>query len=71
VRHLYEEEFFNCTHAGVGGVPWPKPLKKMPWDIIVEIPPGSDTNVTYEQDKNESDKVWKWVESFISNYGFK
>jgi hypothetical protein len=31
-----EENFFHCTHAGMGGVPWTAPVGQSPNDFIVE-----------------------------------
>jgi hypothetical protein len=33
---LYREEFFVCTHGGMGGTPWTVPEGKSPNDFIVE-----------------------------------
>jgi hypothetical protein len=38
---LYREEFFICTHGGMGGTPWTAPEGKSPNDFIVE--PGENT----------------------------
>lgn len=91
----------NCTHGGVGGVPWPVPEspRRIAPPVIMapgspslpytgprppEKPPGPDdrvdegfpdfrTNITYHQDRVESEKLWHSdkVQSFIGQHGFQ
>jgi hypothetical protein len=83
--HLLEKEKFDCTHGGMGGVPWTVPTiienpdhamwRRVPDQsrlnqYIVEGPVPPGTNVTYAQDARESEKVWRFVQKFINQHGF-
>jgi hypothetical protein len=66
----YESAEFTCTHAGMGGVPWPRPAEKSQNDFIDEGLPDGRTNVTYYQDGWMSNRVWTHVKPFVGKHGF-
>jgi hypothetical protein len=66
----YEEYVFHCTHAAMGGMPYPVPPGESSNDFIVEGFPDGRTRVTYHQDKLGADRVWYVAEKFIVKHGF-
>jgi hypothetical protein len=67
---MYRQEFFHCTHGGMGGTPWIAPAGKSLNDFVDEGLPDGKTNVTYAQDAAVSAQVWSYVQPFISEYAF-
>ena len=74
---------FMCTHGGMGGTPWDIPAGKNSHDFVdegtaealaspVRFGPfwNYHTNVTYEQDKTVSARVWQFVQPFILTHGY-
>jgi len=59
----YAEEFFLCTHGGVGGTPWWNSPSRSATarlsDLIYED--GIPTAVTYQQDLAGAATVWTWM----------
>jgi hypothetical protein len=66
----YEEYSFHCTHAAMGGMPYPVPPEKSPNDFIVEGFPDGETRVTYSQDQLGADRVWYVAGKFMAKHGF-
>ena len=61
---------FNCTHGGMGGVPWkPEKGEKMT-DYINEGGTDGRTNITFAQDEIVSTQVWNHVQPFLRKYKF-
>ena len=54
---LDRKKMFNCTHGGMGGVPWTKPIM----GVIDEGWPDYKTNVTVPMDQAGSADVQSWV----------
>ena len=67
----YSEAIFHCTHGAMGGMPYPVPPGGSPNDYIVEGLPDGKTNTTYAQDALGSDRVWYYVQPFMSRHGFQ
>lgn len=72
----YMEEFFMCTHAGMGGVPWRLAKGESETELIYEkgtaSPTGYDgaTRISYKQDSFVSDQVWQWAYPWLLKMGF-
>jgi len=66
----YSAAIFYCTHAGMGGVPWPVPAGRSRDDFVDEGYPDGRTNTTYAQDALGSSRVWSYVGPFIAKHGF-
>ena len=54
---LDRKKLFNCTHGGMGGTPWSKPIM----GVIDEGAPDYKTNVTVPMDEAGSADVQSWV----------
>lgn len=79
---IYTERFYMCTHGGMGGTPWKPKLGQSTSELIDEgyaedaLNAGLlgaffyKTNVTFAQDKSESQKIWVDVQPFIRTHGF-
>jgi hypothetical protein len=67
----YSEAIFHCTHGAMGGMPYHVPAGASANDLIVEGFPDGVTNTTYAQDALGSDRVWYYVQPFISKQGFQ
>lgn len=66
---------FMCTHGGMGGVPWNAQKDgKQPGDYIdegiSEQAYNGRTNITYQQDVENSQSVWNDVVPFLREHGF-
>jgi hypothetical protein len=82
---VYRNAEFRCTHAGIGGVPWPLPTRREPGPPPREVPDHSrqnelifefgsgQTNITYAQDNAESGRILndRVVAGFIRDHGFQ
>lgn len=59
----YTQEYFLCTHGGVGGCPWwnspTRPATVRLSDLIYED--GIPTAVTYQQDLAGAAAAWTWM----------
>lgn len=66
----YTEQYFMCTHGGVGGTFWQRG-EHAPTDRIYEgFPDNRLTQITYEQDERVSGDVWKAALPFIQTQRF-
>ena len=54
---------FFATHGGMGGAPWKKPADEADSNLVMEGWGDGYTLVSYEQDLNASQKVWRWAKS--------
>ena len=66
---IYEEEFFFCTHGGVGGRPWSVEFGLSDLPIKESFPDGL-TKITFNEDTEGSKKVWQKAQTFIEKHGF-
>lgn len=75
----YEEKFFSCTHAAMGGAPWVPGSGETPDSLISENrEPAGDTapqhspptTVSFAQDKKVSGEVWDYVQAFRGKHRF-
>lgn len=66
----YKEEYFNCTHGGVGGTPWKADGKPLNTYIYEGIPDYQQTMVTYGDDAFISGQVHDYVKPFVKAHGF-
>ncbi|HKX29410.1 MAG TPA: hypothetical protein VJ302_17070 [Blastocatellia bacterium] len=67
---------FTCTHAGMGGVPWPLKPGDLPSHFISEGKsaygglPEERTYVTYLQDAIGAEEVQSYIKTFMREHGF-
>jgi acetyl esterase/lipase len=64
----YTEQFFRCTHGGVGGTPWEHDGN--PNAYIDEGFPDGMTRVTFAEDVRISAQVWTAVQPFLREHRF-
>ncbi|MGI8543719.1 MAG: hypothetical protein ACR2MD_09620 [Aridibacter sp.] len=61
---------YMCTHGGMGGTP-NKPDRDESWtDLIDEGAFIRETNISYQQDKNVSERIWNDCQVFFRQHGF-
>ncbi|KXJ99552.1 MAG: hypothetical protein UZ17_ACD001002398 [Acidobacteria bacterium OLB17] len=66
----YQEQFFVCTHGGVGGTPWIPERGQKGTDLIDEGFPDGMTAVSFDQDARVSGQVWETVRPYLILNGF-
>ncbi len=66
----YGEQFFVCTHGGMGGTFWQRGEHQPDEKIFEGFPDNKMTNITYREDERVSGLVWKSAQGFISRYNF-
>lgn len=79
---IYTQKFYMCTHGGMGGTPWQPKAGQLANDFIDEgyaegaVNAGLlgalfyRTNITFAQDKSESQKIWTDVQPFMRTHRF-
>ena len=61
---------YNCTHGGMGGMPWTPGRDQKLTDLIDEGGVDGLTTITFLEETRVSDQIWMGCQPFLTRHGF-